>query len=89
MSAFAATPAPVPVTLSGLSAHWLVALNCAADALGAARASATNLRFVEADLREFADRLTRERAAVTRLLDLIAREDRLPFRNALTIGSAR
>ena len=72
------------MTLTELSAHWLVALNCAAEALGAVRASGRNLRFDEADIRELGDRLTRERAVVTRLLDLIARENRLPLRNALT-----
>jgi hypothetical protein len=83
------TSGSVPVTLTALSAHWLVALSSATSALGAAAASGTNLRFDEADLREFANRLTRERVAVTRLLDLIAREDRLVFHNALTSGSGR
>jgi len=73
---------PPRVSIEGLSEHWQVALSRAEAALGAAATCGKSVRFDAADLREFSARLSRERVIVSKLLALIARDERVELHAA-------
>ena len=84
-----ADPREPPVTLDAISAHWRIAFDTAQDALLAARACSRLLQFSDHELGERASRLTGERKSTARLLDEVAREERVFLQHRLSTPRAR
>ena len=81
---FVAAAARLAISIDELSAHWRVAFNSAEDSLAAVRAGGSSIRFAESELGELRARLTRERAAVSGLLERVAREEHVTLHRPLS-----
>ena len=79
---------PNELSLDELAAHWRLALFAAQDALGAARAGGHSAGLGAAELSAFERGLLAERAATERLLEALAREERIPLHQRLTTPRA-
>jgi HAD superfamily hydrolase (TIGR01509 family) len=73
-----------PRTLDELGAHWRLALFAAQDAITAARACGRSVGLSDRELSTFERRLAEERVATDRLLNAVAREERLEYHHHLT-----
>jgi beta-phosphoglucomutase-like phosphatase (HAD superfamily) len=81
--------APRPdLGLDDLSAHWRLAFISAQDALSAIARCGGSLRFPPQELRELANKLEHERVATAKLLDDVARDERVPLRHRLSAPRA-
>jgi HAD superfamily hydrolase (TIGR01509 family) len=74
--------------LDGLSAHWRLAFISAHDALTAIGRCGVSVDFPPQEVREWTSRLEHERAATAKLLDEIAREERVPLEHRLSAPRA-
>jgi beta-phosphoglucomutase-like phosphatase (HAD superfamily) len=73
-----------PRTLDQLGAHWRLALFAAEDAIRAARACGRSVGLSSQELAALERRLAEERSATDRLLETVAREERLELHHRLT-----
>jgi HAD superfamily hydrolase (TIGR01509 family) len=84
----AGAPAPAPVGLDALSAHWRIAFDAAQDALQAAARGATSVRFSGDEMRDRVARLARERAETALLLDEVAIQEHVRLLHRLAAPRA-
>jgi beta-phosphoglucomutase-like phosphatase (HAD superfamily) len=75
-------------SLDGLSARWRLAFISAQDALAAITRCGASLRFPVQELRERSNRLEHERIETARLLDEVARDERVELRHSLSAPRA-
>ncbi len=80
-------PSP-PRTLDELAAHWRLALFAAQDALSAARVAGHSAGLSAAELAASERHIVEERARTERLLEALAREERLALHERLTTPRA-
>jgi beta-phosphoglucomutase-like phosphatase (HAD superfamily) len=81
-------PASADLGLDNLSAHWRLAFISAQDALYAIQRCGSSLRFPQHEVREWASRLEHERIATAKLLDEVARDERVALRHRLSAPRA-
>jgi beta-phosphoglucomutase-like phosphatase (HAD superfamily) len=83
-----AASAAADLGLDDLGAHWRLAFISAQDALAAIQRCGASLRFQPHEVREWANRLEHERVATAKLLDEVARDERVALEHRLSAPRA-